>query len=104
MVPWYSVFDILQYKIAGNDVKLLGAVNNPTIKTDAENAVKQIEGVEKVDDQIEVLPPSPMDDQIRRAEYRAIYGQGNLSRYGWEPAGDPHHREGRARDAGGRSG
>jgi len=82
MVPWYSVFDILQYKIAGNDVTLLGAVTNPTTKTDAENAVKKIEGVEKVDDQIEVLPPSPMDDQIRRAEYRAIYGQGSLSRYG----------------------
>jgi len=82
MVPWYSVFDILQYKINGNDVTLLGAVTNPTTKTDAENAVKKIEGVEKVDDQIEVLPPSPMDDQIRRAEYRAIYGQGSLSRYG----------------------
>lgn len=82
MVPWYSVFDILQYKIDGNNVTLLGAVNNPTVKTDAENAVKRIEGVEKVDDQIEVLPPSPMDDQIRRAEYRAIYGQGTLSRYG----------------------
>jgi hyperosmotically inducible protein len=51
------------------------------VKTDAENAVKRIEGVEKVDDQIEVLPPSPMDDQIRRAEYRAIYSQGSLTRY-----------------------
>jgi hyperosmotically inducible protein len=81
-VPWYSVFDILQYKVTGNDVTLMGAVTNSTIKTDAENAVKHIEGVEKVDDQIEVLPPSPIDDQIRRAEYRAIYGQGTLSRYG----------------------
>jgi hyperosmotically inducible protein len=82
MVPWYSVFDILKYTVNGNEVTLTGAVVNPTVKTDAENAVKHIEGVEKVDDQIEVLPPSPMDDQIRRAEYRAIYSQGSLSRYG----------------------
>jgi hyperosmotically inducible protein len=82
MVPWYSVFDIFQYSVNGNDVTLTGAVVNPTLKTDAENAVKHIEGVEKVNDQIEVLPPSPMDDQIRRAEYRAIYSQGTLSRYG----------------------
>jgi hyperosmotically inducible protein len=80
-VPWYSVFDILQFKVSGNEVTLLGAVTNPTIKTDAENAVKRIEGVEKVNNQIEVLPPSPMDDQIRLAEYRAIYSQANLSRY-----------------------
>jgi hyperosmotically inducible protein len=82
MVPWYSVFDILQYTVNGNDVTLMGAVTNPTVKTDAENAVKKIEGVEKVIDQVEVLPPSPSDDQIRRAEYRAIYSQGTLSRYG----------------------
>jgi hyperosmotically inducible periplasmic protein len=82
MVPWYSVFDIMQYSINGNDVTLTGAVVNPTVKTDAENAVKHIEGVDKVNDQIEVLPPSPFDDGIRRAEYRAIYGQGTLSRYG----------------------
>jgi hyperosmotically inducible periplasmic protein len=81
-VPWYSVFDILKYQVNGNNVTLMGAVTNPTVKTDAENAVKHIEGVEKVDDQIEVLPPSPSDDQIRRAEYRAIYSQGTLSRYG----------------------
>ena len=81
-VPWYSVFDILQYSVNGNEVTLKGAVVNPTVKTDAENAVKHIEGVEKVNNQIEVLPPSPMDDQIRRAEYRAIYSQDLLSRYG----------------------
>src|SRR5579863_412878 len=82
LVPWYSVFDILQYTVNGNDVTLMGAVTNPTVKTDAENAVKKIEGVDKVIDQVEVLPPSPSDDQIRRAEYRAIYSQGTLSRYG----------------------
>jgi hyperosmotically inducible protein len=81
-VPWYSVFDIIKYSVKDDEVTLMGAVVNPTVKSDAENAVKHIEGVEKVNDQIEVLPPSPMDDQIRRAEYRAIYSQGTLSRYG----------------------
>jgi len=57
MVPWYSVFDILQYSVSGTEVTLTGAVVNPTVKTDAENAVKHIEGVAKVNDQIEVLPP-----------------------------------------------
>jgi len=77
-LPWYSVFDNLAY----GEVNLYGQVVQPTLKSDAENAVKHIEGVEKVNNQIEVLPTSPMDDQIRRAEYRAIYGQNLLSRYG----------------------
>ena len=82
MVPWYTVFDIMKYSVNGNEVTLTGAVTNPTVKTDAENAVKHIEGVQRVNDQIEVLPLSTMDDQIRRAEYRAIYSQGQLSKYG----------------------
>jgi hyperosmotically inducible periplasmic protein len=82
LVPWYTVFDNLQYSVNGNEVTLSGQVVQPTVKADAENAVKHIEGVEKVNDQIEVLPTSPFDDQIRRAEYRAIYSQPNLQRYG----------------------
>jgi hyperosmotically inducible protein len=81
-LPWFSVFDNLQYSVNGGVVTLSGQVVDPTLKKNAENAVKHIEGVEKVNNEIEVLPVSPMDDEIRRAEYRAIYGQGNLSRYG----------------------
>jgi hyperosmotically inducible protein len=81
LVPWYSVFDNLQYSVNGYKVTLSGQVVNPSLKSDAESAVKHIEGVESVDNQIEVLPPSPNDDQIRRAEYRAIYGQPGLQRY-----------------------
>jgi len=62
-------------------VTLLGQVSRPTLKSDAERTVKGIEGVERVDNQIEVLPTSPMDDQIRRATYRAIYGNDVLSQY-----------------------
>ena len=81
MLPWYSVFDNLEYKVEGNRVTLIGQVTKPVIKSDAERAVKSVEGVEAVDNQIEVLPLSPMDDQIRRAEYRSIYGFGSLEMY-----------------------
>lgn len=83
MLPYYTVFDNLAYKVEGNTVTLLGQVTRPTLKSDSENVVKKIEGVEKVVNNIEVLPPSPMDDQIRRAVYRAIFGDPVLSRYGW---------------------
>jgi hyperosmotically inducible protein len=81
LVPWYSVFDNLEFKVGGTEVTLLGQTVNPTLKHDAETAVKHIEGVTKVDNEIEVLPVSPMDDAIRRAEYRAIYGEPQLQRY-----------------------
>jgi hyperosmotically inducible protein len=81
MLPYYGVFDNLAFKVDGSTVTLLGQVTRPTLKSDAEHVVKDIEGVEKVNNQIEVLPLSPMDDQIRMAEFRAIYGTPGLDRY-----------------------
>ena len=81
LLPYYSIFDNLEYSIDGATVTLQGQVVHATIKDDAESAVKKIEGVEKVVNNIEILPPSPDDDQIRRAEYRAIYGFGPLEKY-----------------------
>jgi hyperosmotically inducible protein len=81
LLPWYSVFDNLSYSVSGYKVTLMGQVVRPSLKDDAEAAVKHIEGVENVDDQIEVLPVSPNDDQIRRAEFRAIYSKPTLERY-----------------------
>jgi hyperosmotically inducible protein len=81
MLPWYSVFDNLAYSVEGDKVTLYGQVTRPSLKSDAEGAVKTVEGVTTVVNNIEVLPPSPMDDQLRRALYRAIYGEGGLSRY-----------------------
>jgi hyperosmotically inducible protein len=81
MLPYYSVFDNLTYSVEGDKVNLSGQVTRPTLKSDAENAVKSIEGVGRVVNNIEVLPPSPMDDDIRRAVYRAIYGDAGLQRY-----------------------
>lgn len=84
MLPYYGVFDDLAFRVDGGTVILLGAVTRPTIKSDAEGAVKRIEGVERVINEIEVLPLSSMDDRIRLAEYRAIYGDPALStRYGY---------------------
>ena len=81
MLPYFGVFDYIAYKVDGFKVTLIGQVVKPVTKSDAENAVKHVEGVEKVDDQIEVLPPSPMDDGIRRRLFRAIYGYPALERY-----------------------
>ena len=82
MLPFYGVFDNLAYKVdPDGTVTLLGQVARPTLKSDAEKAVKGIEGVEKVVNNIEVLPTSINDDRIRRAAYRAIYGNSVLSQY-----------------------
>jgi len=82
MLPFYGVFDNLAYKVdPDGTVTLLGQVSRPVLKSDAENSVKHIEGVEKVVNNIEVLPTSINDDQIRRAAYRAIYGNEVLSQY-----------------------
>jgi len=84
MLPYYGVFDDLAFRVDGGKVTLLGEVTRPTLKSDAENVVKRVEGVTQVENRIEVLPLSSMDDQIRIAEYRAIYGDPALStRYGY---------------------
>jgi hyperosmotically inducible protein len=81
MLPYFGVFDNIEYRVDGETVTLLGDVTRPTLKSDAENVVKHIEGVQHVVNNIEVLPPSPMDDQLRLALYRAIYGFPALEKY-----------------------
>jgi hyperosmotically inducible periplasmic protein len=82
MLPYYSEFDVIGFKVQGYTVTLMGKVTRPSLKNDAENSIKKIEGVEHVDNQIEVLPPSPMDDRLRVQLFRAIYGYPSLQRYG----------------------
>lgn len=82
MLPYYGVFDNLSYRVDGGTVTLFGQVTRPTLKSDAERVVKSIEGVDRVINNIEVLPLSPMDDQIRLAVYRAIFNTPGLDRYG----------------------
>ena len=80
-LPYYGVFDNLSYRVDGSKVTLFGQVLDPKLKDDAGKAVKSIEGVSAVDNQIEVLPVSGMDDATRLAVYRAIYSKPTLQRY-----------------------
>ena len=81
MLPYFGVFDYIAYKVDGGTVTLLGEVVRPSLKSDAENSIKHIEGVDRVDNQIEVLPPSPMDDRLRLRLFRAIYGFPGMQKY-----------------------
>ena len=81
MLPYYNVFDDLGFNVENGTVTLFGDVTNPVLKTDATRAVQRVEGVTQVVNKINVLPLSPMDWQIRRAEYRAIFGYGPMYRY-----------------------
>ena len=83
MLPYYTIFDDLGYRVDGSTVTLEGAVTNPVLKSDAENVTKRVEGVTNVVNNIEVLPLSPNDQRIRRAVARAIYGSPEIGdRYG----------------------
>lgn len=81
MIPQLSIFDNLAYKVDGGTVTLLGQVHQPYLKDEAGDAVKHIEGVQKVDNQIEVLPLSPNDDHIRLAVAHAIFNDPRLFNY-----------------------
>ncbi|MFZ2083793.1 MAG: BON domain-containing protein [Candidatus Sulfotelmatobacter sp.] len=81
MLPYFGVFDYIAFRVDGSTVTLLGQVARPSLKSDAENAIKHIEGVEKVDNQIEILPPSPMDDGLRIRLFHEIYGYPPLEKY-----------------------
>lgn len=81
MIPQLTVFDNLSYKVEDGTVILMGQVRNGFIKDEATAVIKKIEGVEKVDNRIEVLPASFNDDRIRRREALAIFGFEPLSRY-----------------------
>lgn len=74
MLPYYSLFDNFTYKVEGDTVTLMGKVSRPALKNDAEKAVKKIEGVENVSNQIAILPLSSSDDQLRVDLYYSIYG------------------------------
>jgi hyperosmotically inducible periplasmic protein len=81
-LAYYSVFDDLSFRVDGGRVILSGQATQPVLKADAERAVRRIPGVQSVVDQIEVLPLSRVDDQIRRGVYYAVYGYRPLERYG----------------------
>jgi hyperosmotically inducible periplasmic protein len=81
MLPYLGVFDNLAYRVKGSDVTLVGKVTRPTLKSEAENVVKKIEGVERVNNEIEVLPLSAFDNTLRLRLFHAIYGYDPLQKY-----------------------
>jgi hyperosmotically inducible protein len=90
MLTNYTIFDDLRFKVEGYTVTLGGSAISLGLKRDAENAVKGIEGVEKVVNNIRELSPSPSDQRIREAVARRIFSFGPLSRYAWEAAAPIH--------------
>ena len=82
LLPGYTVFDSLAFEVNGSTVRLTGKVTQDELKTSAEAAVKQLPGVRRVVNDIEVLPSSPVDDQIRMAAFRAIYADPAFRDYG----------------------
>ena len=92
MLPWYSLFDDLEFTVQGRTVTLGGYVTSEhaTTKSDAENVVKRIEGVDKVINNIKILPPSPLDTRVRQEVYEALSRTGGLSQYFWEAAPSVH--------------
>ena len=80
-LPYYGVFDNLAYSINGGTVTLYGQVVRPTTRSDAEHRVKRIAGVNRVVNNIKVLPLSSFDNRIRAATYRSIARTGGLYRY-----------------------
>ncbi len=91
MLPRYGVFDDIGFNVNGGTVTLEGQVSQPVLKDDAQNALKRIEGITNVVNNIEVLPLSPNDERIRRDVYRAIYGDPDLgTRYGYSAVPSIH--------------
>jgi len=88
MLPWYSLFDDLEFSVQGRTVTLSGTLTSEhaITKSEAEATVKHIEGVDKVINNIKVLPPSPLDQEVREKVYRAISNTASLSRYFWQAA------------------
>jgi len=79
VLPHYGVFDHLIHRVDGDTVTLMGYVTRASLKSDAENAVRKIEGVSRVTNDIEVLPLSTGDDRLRTSVYRAIYGNASMA-------------------------
>jgi hyperosmotically inducible periplasmic protein len=85
MIPQVTVFDNLAYRVDGGTVTLYGQVRNAYIKDEAQNSIKHLEGVERVNNQIEILPASFSDDRIRRQVARAVFNDPRLFNYAVQP-------------------
>ena len=85
MLPYFGVFDNLEFQVSedGKHVTLSGQVTRPTLRSDAGRVVERMEGVQRVTNNIEVLPLSSMDDRTRLAVAQTLFRDSVLSRYSW---------------------
>ncbi|HTV66268.1 MAG TPA: BON domain-containing protein [Bryocella sp.] len=92
VLPYYSLFDDLEYCVQGRTVVLSGTLTSQhsVTKEDAQAAVKRIEGVEQVTNNIKILSPNPLDQRAREQVYRKLVNTGGLSQYFWEAAPSIH--------------
>ncbi|HEY3840999.1 MAG TPA: BON domain-containing protein [Bryobacteraceae bacterium] len=90
MYPRYSIWDNINIRVANGNVDLLGQVSQPYKKADLQRLVDRIPGVNSVNNDLTVLPLSPMDDQLRVQVARAIYRDVVLSRYAMQPVPPIH--------------
>ena len=82
LLPDFGTFDNIAFKLNGYDVVLFGQVVQPSLRSEAEKVVRKIEGVERVENHIEVPPTSGNDDRLRRDLFIAIYRYEPLQHYG----------------------
>jgi hyperosmotically inducible protein len=81
-----TAFNSFTIGVQDGAVTLGGTAYGPSDKDSAISLVENYPGVKDVIDNIEVAPVSPMDDRIRLAEARAIYGFPTLNKYAIDPA------------------
>lgn len=81
-----TAFNALTIGVQNGVVTLGGVAYGPTDKDSALSLVANYPGVKDVVDNIEVAPTSPMDDRIRVATARAVYGAPQLNKYAIDPA------------------
>ncbi|MEW6730890.1 MAG: BON domain-containing protein [Acidobacteriota bacterium] len=89
-LPYYSVFDNLYFNYDGETVVLGGEVARASLRKDAEKAVEDVEGVERIVNRIEILPLSTVDNRIRAQAYRQLFSHPQLSRYAIQPVPPIH--------------
>jgi osmotically-inducible protein OsmY len=80
-IPYLSVFDDLSFRVDNGVVTLLGQTTQPITKSYAEQNVRSVPGVIAIQNQIEVLPLSRLDDDIRLRTLRAVSRTSSLYRY-----------------------
>jgi len=81
LLPEYTVFDNINFELRGTTVRLTGEVTQEDLREAAEQTIKELTGVKRVINEIEVLPYSTIDNQIRVAAFRAIYGDPAFQAY-----------------------